>query len=79
MGNITVSVTDRTESSIRRMAKEKFEGRKGALGKVIDEAIEKIEKEDERLEARKQMLKMMEKGFDMGKILYKERGELYER
>ncbi len=76
---LTISVSEDVERKIRKLAKEKFGGKKGSIAKVISEAVEKQTVSKEQEELRKKALEMLEKGWDMGKILYKKREELYER
>ncbi|MDO8537920.1 MAG: hypothetical protein Q7S21_03465 [archaeon] len=79
MGNLTVGLDDKTEEKIRKMAKEKFEGNKGSIAKVITEAVEVLEKYDKKEAARKQAIYYMENAPYVGKILIKHRDELYDR
>lgn len=79
MGNITLSLEDKGEEKARRIAKKKFGGKKGALSRVFSEGIRKLEGDEKRERSRKKLLEIMEKGYPMGKILYKHRSELYER
>lgn len=56
-------------------------GKKGLerqVGKFFG-IIADLGKDENRLRARKRLLAQMEKGFDGGKLLYADRGELYER
>ncbi|MBI4043719.1 MAG: hypothetical protein HY393_02860 [Candidatus Diapherotrites archaeon] len=79
MGHLTVSVDKHTEQSLRALAKEKYAGKKGAISKVVMDAVERMAEENHRQRAVESLKAMMEKGFPMGKILVKHRSELYDR
>lgn len=79
LGSVTMSLKDITEKKIRRFAKEKFEDKKGAMAKVVAEAVDTLEEKEKRKRAHKRLISIMEKGFDGGKILVKHRSELYTR
>lgn len=79
MGNLTMSFEKEDEERIRRLAKEKYGGRKGSLSRVVNEGMSHLEEESRKERARQSLLRKLEKGFDMGKILYRNRAELHER
>ncbi|MFH1256776.1 MAG: hypothetical protein V1494_05805 [Candidatus Diapherotrites archaeon] len=79
MGNLTVSLEKGVEMQIRLIAREKYGGRKGSIGKVIEEAVEKLAEDSKREKARQRLSKLMDRGFDMGKITVKSRDEIYDR
>jgi len=79
MGTITVSVDNKTEKVFRETAASVYGTGKGHLGKAITEAMQKWVHERQQKKISKEMSEMMNKGFDMGKILYKTRDELWER
>ncbi len=79
MGQLTISLDKGTEAKLRRLASERHKGKKGSLSKVIGEALEKLEAESERERAMKELFALADKGFPMGKLLYKHRSELYDR
>jgi hypothetical protein len=49
------------------------------LGKAISEALDLWVKEKELEEVRRKAIETLNKGFHMGKKLYKSRDELYDR
>lgn len=74
MGVVTITLDDSVEGKLRQVAKGK-----GALGKVISEATKEwLERENQELIKRK-FLAILQKGWPMGKILYKKREELHDR
>ncbi len=79
MGTVTVSFEKDDEDRLRRLAHEKYNGRKGALSKVLSEGLRKLDEEENRLKAFESLKRKMEKGYDMGKIMVKHRAELYDR
>jgi len=78
MATITVTVDDEIEARFRAKALQKFGKKKGTLGKAFNSAMDKWV-ESEKDDATEETLKMLEKGFDMGKLKYKSRDELHER
>lgn len=74
MGTITIVLDDEVERKLR----EKVSG-KGALGKAISEATNKWLQDDAQERAKEKLKTLMKKGYNMGKILYKHRSELYDR
>ncbi len=79
VGNLTVALEEKDELKLRRLAKNKYGGRKGSLSKVISEALSKLEEDPRRERAVKSLIQKMEEGRHMGKLLYKHRSELYDR
>lgn len=76
MAVITVSVRDDVEKKFRRAAAAIYGKGKGSLGKAITEALE--EWSDKKTDVER-ALKLLEQGFEMGRITYKKRAELHER
>lgn len=79
MSVITISVEDTVENRFRKHAGEVFGVRKGYLGAAVTAAMKKWIEEHENEEVAHAALHCLEKGFVMGKLLYKERAELHER
>jgi predicted transcriptional regulator len=79
LGTITISVNDKVERKFREIAGSIYSKKKGYLGKAITEAMERWIDEKRQGKIAEQELKVLEKGFDMGKVLFKRREELYER
>ena len=79
MGVMTISVDDETEAKFRKAAAERHNGRKGYLGDAITEAMNKWLEKKEQKRISEEAISLMEKGFNMGKKLYKNRDDLYER
>ena len=75
---ITVNMDSQVLNKLRALAIAENQ-KKGFLGKVISEATREYLKEKEQEEIRERMLKKLNKGYHMGKILIKHRDELYDR
>jgi hypothetical protein len=65
---ITVSVEEESEKKFRKAAYVKYGRRKGSLGKALSEAIKNWAEQNQDM-ADERLLKLMNKGFKMGKIL----------
>lgn len=82
MGNVLISMDEKTEKDMRDLAKDLFGGRKGALSKTVAVAVEDLKKKSKKKKALKELLEVMKGGFDMGlngKKVYEKRSELYDR
>ncbi|MEK6970694.1 MAG: hypothetical protein AABW68_03280 [archaeon] len=79
MGTMTFSTDDTTEKLIRDLAKGKYGEKKGAIAATIKEGIQKLKEERDTQFYRRRAIARLEKGYDMGKIRYKTRAELYDR
>ncbi len=77
MGIVTVTIDDAVEKEFRKAAKASYGSGKGHLGQAVTEALSEWIQRGERKE--KKMLDLLEKGFDMGRLTYKNRAELHER
>ncbi|MDI6902854.1 MAG: hypothetical protein QMC77_03880 [Methanocellales archaeon] len=79
MGTITVNVKDEVEKDFREAASTLYGRKKGALGRAITEAMQNWVYVKKQKEIAKRELKLLNKGFNFGKKLYRSRDELYER
>lgn len=81
MGDVLVSLGAQDEALLRRLAREKYDGKKGSLSNVVSEAVNELAKKDKRSMAIKRQLALMKKGFDLGLKggrAYKTRDEIYD-
>lgn len=79
MGTITVNVDDETERLFRdTVRKEKGTG-KGQLGSAISEALRQWADEKRQKEIADELIALMRKGFDLGRITAHSRDELHDR
>lgn len=79
MGNVTISLEDKKERLLRELAREKYGNKKGSLSKVTGEALKALADSSAKNRAMQRQLKWLERGFDLGKILVKNRDEIYEK
>ncbi|MCD6247028.1 MAG: hypothetical protein J7J87_01155 [Candidatus Diapherotrites archaeon] len=79
MGNVTIALKGKSERLLRELAKEKYNNKKGALAKVISEALEQLAMNSRRKRAMERQFKWMDKGFEMGKVLVRKREDIYDR
>lgn len=79
MGTITIKVNDEVEKKFREVVRANYPGKKGDLGKAVTEALQKWIEEKKQKELAKKERGVLRKGFDLGKLQYKRRVELYER
>lgn len=79
MGTITTIVDDKVEEKFRTAVRNIFGDGKGKIGKAFTQAMKKWAEEVEQEEIRKKAIQRLEKGYHMGKILYKNRNDLYDR
>ena len=79
LANITVSLAESAEKKLRELANEKYGGKKGSMAKVIEEAVEKLSGEKGVDSAAQRQAQWMKKGFELGKINFAHRAELYGR
>ena len=79
MGTITINVSDTVEHEFRDLIHEQFGTRKGTMGKAVQEALEAYVAEKRQKEIGREAIRLMNKGFKMGKILVRTRAELYEQ
>ncbi|MBS3098957.1 hypothetical protein J4462_01985 [Candidatus Pacearchaeota archaeon] len=78
MGVITISINDRIERELRRLAVTRFSKSRGHLKKAITEAVEEwAEKRKEDVVTRS--LELLEKGIKMGGMISKNRGDWHRR
>jgi len=79
MGTITISVDNDTERRFREAAKKKLGERKGYLGRATTEALDLWIRKQTQEEIARDALTLLETGHHVGKHLYKERKDLYDR
>lgn len=79
MGTVTVSINDEIEKKFRAVAGKLYSRKKGYLGKAITEAMQKWIDEKKQKEIAEEELKVLERGFEMGRLRIKTRAEIYER
>lgn len=79
MGTITMSLRDDVEETFRAVVKKEYGEGKGTLGRALSEALRGWAEEKSQHRIAQEMKQFMDKGFFMGKNIYKTRAELHER
>ena len=79
MGTITVNIKDEIEKEFRAVASIAHGDKKGYLEKAVTEAMQRWVEEKRQEKIAEREIKLLEKGFNFGKKLYKTRDELHER
>lgn len=79
MGTFTVNIKDEVEKEFKAVASIVHGGEKGYLEKAVVDAMQRWIEEKRQEKIAERELKLLEKGFNFGKKLYKTRDELHER
>lgn len=77
MVQIVLSLDEATEKELRRLAKEKYDGRKGALSEIVRRGIKLVSEEEKRALAHERLLELARNARDagVGKFSRKEANE----
>lgn len=78
MGVMTISLKKEDEEAVRKLAKLKYGDTKGAIARVISEAVQKELEEQEQEKARQRAMAIMRKGLHLGGWKYTGRDEFYD-
>jgi hypothetical protein len=78
MGVMTISLKKEDEEALRKLAKLKYGDTKGAIAKVISEAIRKELAEREKREHYREAMRVLDKGVDLKGWKYTSRDEFYD-
>lgn len=79
MATMTISMKDEVANELRQTVKSELGSGKGALGKAIEEAVNKWIEEKKQKEIAKRAMEMMNKGLYSLKGWKFNRDELYDR
>jgi len=79
MGTITISVEDIVEENFRKTATETAGRGKGVLGKAVTEAMQEWVEKKRQQKIANEMLALLDRGFEMGRLEKIDRDELHER
>ncbi len=79
MATITITVDDEVEKKFRAEVLEHNGNSKGVLGQAVTEALKIWIEQKVQEDLAQELKRTMESGYEMGKILYKKREELYAR
>jgi len=75
----TKTITINIDKEVLSKLREHSDNKKGFLGKTISKATKRYLREKEQEEARKRLLKILNKGYNMGGMTFKRREELHDR
>lgn len=78
MGVITISLKDEDEQKLRQYAQQKYGSKKGAIARVIAEAVADKMGKDEVERIKREVLELLHKGFHLD-IKKFNRDEAHER
>ena len=79
MGTMTISVDNDVEQQFRALAQKIYSKKKGYLGNAVTSAMKKWIDEMTQKQISERELNLLENGFEMGKLKFESREELYER
>lgn len=79
MGIMTISVDDDKEEAFRKAVAKKFGTEKGAISRGIEFGMDKVIEDVEFETLRRRAIERLEKGFNMGKRLWKTRDDMHDR
>ncbi len=63
---IVLSLDEATEKELRRLAKEKYDGRKGALSEIVRRGVKLVSEEEKRAWAHGRLLEIAKNAKDAG-------------
>ena len=66
MVQIVLSLSEEKDKELRRLAIEKYGGKKGALSKVVEEGIELVKSQKQKTRAEKNFWEMVNNAKDLG-------------
>ena len=72
-----ISLDEEYEALLRRLAQEKYGGKKGSLSEIVQEALDKMKEEDREKEI-EEFGKMLRKGLRFKYKMYEKRSEIYD-
>jgi hypothetical protein len=77
MGKIIISLSNEKEKELRKLAMDKYNGQKGSLSKIVDEAIDLVKNQDQQSKADKDFWNMVNnaKNLKIGKFTRDEANE----
>lgn len=76
MGNVMIVLDEEYETLLRRLAQEKYGGKKGSLSKVVEEALDKLKSDRDAIKER--LKRRLAKGVDFRYKMYQKRSEIYD-
>ncbi len=77
MGNVIVSLDDEYEDMLRRLARERYNGKKGSLSQVVKDALERMAQGSHE-NLKEDFKKALAKGIRFKYKMYSSRSEIYD-
>ena len=77
MANVMIAFDDEHEAYLRKLAQEKYAGKKGSLTTVVQEALDKMRAEERQKEIT-EFIELLRKGLKGKYKMYKTRDEIYD-
>lgn len=77
MGNVMISLDDEYEAILRKLAQEKYGGKKGSISETVSEALKKLQEESRERYA-DEFKALLLKGLHFKYKIYRQRAEIYE-
>lgn len=77
MGNVMIALDDEYEGLLRKLAQEKYGGKKGSLTEIVQEALSKL-REIDRQQELSDFAEMLKKGLKFKYKMYTKRSEIYD-
>lgn len=68
MVQVIVSLSEEKEKELRKLAMDKYDGKKGSLSKIVEEGIEMVKNKKEQEKNDKDFWELVNNAKDLGKI-----------
>jgi hypothetical protein len=79
MKTVTISIDEAVDEQFRKEVNEHLGGGKGNLGRAVSEALRLWIDQVSQARLAVEMRELMHSGYEMGRLRYKKRADLYER
>jgi len=79
MKTVTISIDDAVEERFRKEVAEHLGSGKGSLGRAVTEALRLWIEKVSQAGLSQELGELMESGYEMGRLKYRARAELYDR
>ena len=76
---ITIRLDEETDQKLRRYAENKYGKKKGAIKKVLEEAMDSLIKKDKQERIKEEAMRLLERGIKTKNSWKFNRAELHER
>ena len=76
MGNVMIALDAGHEALLRKLAQEKYGGKKGSLSGVVKDALDNLTPDKEII--KKRLIRRLTEGIDFEYKMYQNRNEIYD-